>query len=221
MNYFVMREGQQYGPYSLAELQRLVTQGNFQLTDVARSEGFDRWIPLQQIIGNIAVQPPPPPVNYGQVPVYAQGSGAAVQQAQMPAGPVPVGLHWAIVLVLAVVTLGIFDIIWMFVEASYVQKLRTGSKVLVFYLIGVILILFAGFADAGGVKEISGLLQLAGSILILVGHFSMRSALEEYYTSVEPINLQLSGVMTFFFNTVYFQYHLSKIRKWKLTGELT
>src|SRR5438094_631494 len=108
MNYFVTREGQQYGPYSLADLQRYLAQGNIQPTDMARSEGLDQWVPVQQIVGNIAVQQPPPPspVNYGQVPVYSQGfAGAAAQPATGPAaGPIPPGLHWALVLVLSIVT---------------------------------------------------------------------------------------------------------------------
>jgi hypothetical protein len=68
------------------------------------------------------------------------------------------------------------------------------------------------------VKDYAAIFQLAGGILMICGHFSLKNALEEYYNSVEPINLQLSGVMTFFFNVIYFQYHLSKIRQWKMTG---
>ena len=42
-----------------------------------------------------------------------------------------------------------------------------------------------------------------------------------YYNSVEPINLRLSGVMTFFFNILYLQYHMTRIARWKQTGILT
>jgi hypothetical protein len=48
----------------------------------------------------------------------------------------------------------------------------------------------------------------------------MRDALVEYYNTVEPINLRLSGVMTFFFSFLYFQYHFSRIANWKRTGYL-
>ena len=50
---------------------------------------------------------------------------------------------------------------------------------------------------------------------MLVGRFSLRSSLEEYYTSVEPMGLTLSGVMTFFFGDIYFQYHLNEIMRKK------
>jgi len=39
----------------------------------------------------------------------------------------------------------------------------------------------------------------------------MRDALVDYYNTVEPINLRLSGVMTFFFAVFYFQYHFCRI----------
>jgi hypothetical protein len=61
-------------------------------------------------------------------------------------------------------------------------------------------------------------MALAGAIVILVGHYSLKNSLEEYFNSEEPLNLALSGVMVFFFNTIYFQYHLGWIREYKMTG---
>jgi len=54
-----------------------------------------------------------------------------------------------------------------------------------------------------------------------VAIFKARSLLLEYYNTVEPINLRLSGVMTFFFNILYFQYHFTRIAEWKRTGMLS
>jgi hypothetical protein len=221
MNYYVNREGKELGPYSLAELQRNLSQGNIRPTDLARSDGLDQWVPVQQVAGNIEVaQPPAPPVNYGQVPVYAQASGGvAVETAETPAGPIPPGLHWLWVLVLTAATFYIFGMIWMFVEAAYAHKLRTKSIPLIFYGIGIPATFFAGIMTAiPDLRPFAGLAQIIGSVLIIAGHFSIKNALEEYYNSVEPIHLELSGGMTFFFNVVYIQYHLSKIRRWRLTG---
>jgi hypothetical protein len=36
MNYFITRDGQQYGPYTLADLQRYVASGEILLTDLRR-----------------------------------------------------------------------------------------------------------------------------------------------------------------------------------------
>jgi hypothetical protein len=109
----------------------------------------------------------------------------------------------------------------MFVEAVFVNKLQTGSKAILFYAIGVAALFASGvIGRAADAKAMGGLVQLGGFVLIIAGHFSMKSALEDHYTRVERIGLQLSGVMTFFFNVFYFQYHFSAIRRWKETGVL-
>jgi hypothetical protein len=57
------------------------------------------------------------------------------------------------------------------------------------------------------------ILRIVGVVLYLVAIFGMRSSIEEYYSSINPAGLSLSGVMTFFFNAAYFQYHLKEIRE--------
>lgn len=225
MNYYVTRDGQQYGPYSLADLQRYVAQGNIQLTDLARSEALDQWIPVEQIIGNISVpQAPAPPVNYGQVPVYTQDPiSANGQPATAPAFPAPPDLHWGLVLLLGVVTCSFFIIICTFVQAAYAQQLRTRSTPMLFYGIAFPAMFVSGIVSTllPNMGAVGALMQLAGTALMIAGHFSMKNALEEHFNTVEPIGLQLSGPMTFFFNVIYFQYHLSRIRRWRNTGVLS
>lgn len=68
---------------------------------------------------------------------------------------------------------------------------------------------------------LGGLFIIAGAIMLVVGVFSIKHAMEEYYNSREMIGLSLSGVMTFFFGTVYLQYHINRIAKWKKTGVLS
>jgi hypothetical protein len=221
MNYWVKHEGQQFGPYSLADVQRFVADGSILTSDPARSEGLEEWVPVSQVLGNITVQQPaPPPVNYGQVPVYASADAGAT--AALGADPLlPPNLHWAIVLLLGVLTCGLFSTVWMFVEAAFVNKLQTGSKAILFYAIGVAAMFASGIIGrAADEKAVGGVIYLVGIVLLIAGHFSMKSALEDHYTRVERIGLQLSGVMTFFFNVLYFQYHFSEIRRWKETGVL-
>ena len=57
MNYFIKRDEKEYGPYSLADLQKYVASGNILLTDLCRSEGLTDWVPVSQVIGNIPVPP--------------------------------------------------------------------------------------------------------------------------------------------------------------------
>jgi hypothetical protein len=46
---------------------------------------------------------------------------------------------------------------------------------------------------------------------VLVARFSFRASMEEHFNSVDPMGLSLSGVMTFFFGGIYFQYHINDI----------
>jgi hypothetical protein len=71
-----------------------------------------------------------------------------------------------------------------------------------------------------GMAALGSLFIIGGAIIYLVGIFSIKSAMEEYYTTTENIGLQLSGVMTFFFSTIYIQYHINSIARWKKTGVL-
>jgi len=61
---------------------------------------------------------------------------------------------------------------------------------------------------------------LGAVVCQIMAWFSMRNSLVNYYNTVEPIGLRLSGVMTFFFNVYYFQYHFTRIAEWKTTGVL-
>jgi hypothetical protein len=222
MNYHISRDGQQFGPYTLAEVQRYVADGNILLTDFACSEGMDRWVTVREILGNIPVQPSPPtPPNYGQVPVYPQSPfGVAPQPVAGASGPLPPDLHWGLVLLFGILTCTIFWFVWLFIQANFIKKLRPDAQCLLLYGIGVSAVWLPGFAVLSdeSIKGLASLITLAGYVVIIVGSFSMKSSLEDYYNSVEPLNLQLSGVMTFFFNVIYFQYHFNWIRQYKLTG---
>jgi hypothetical protein len=199
MNYFVKRGDKEYGPYSLALLQQYVQQGNISQQDLARSEALTDWVPVSSLLGNVQVSPP---TGFGN----PQMGVLAVDR------PKPPGLHWGIVVVLGIVTLGIFWIIWLFVEAVWIRKVKPESQAL-YFLIG-----YVGCAFAAGVFEKSTfgpgiLLQLVAFVLYLVGIFKMRSDIEDYYDTINPVGISLSGAMTFFFNAAYFQYHLRDMRE--------
>src|SRR6185312_14481945 len=127
MKYFIRRELNEYGPYTLADLQRYVVQGNIVLTDLTRSEGMDEWVPVSQVIGNIPLSAAVPS-GQGTGTVYAGANvyggvsaGYGVAPAMTPlVGNDPPGLHWGWVLALGILTRWLFCIIWGFVQASWV-----------------------------------------------------------------------------------------------------
>ena len=51
MKYFIQRELNEYGPYTLADLQRYVSQGSILLTDLTRSEGMTEWRSEERRVG--------------------------------------------------------------------------------------------------------------------------------------------------------------------------
>ncbi len=223
MNYYISRGGRQYGPYTLSDLQRYFAEGSIVAGDLARREDSQSWVPVTQILGTspAAVQTAPPIQPGTAVPQVTPGA--------VP-GPLPPNLHWAVVLVLTIVTCGLFGIVWAFLQAGWVKKIVPRSNALLMYALYVAFLLLGtaiSFAGAVGGPEavrammVSWLFTMASVVCFLIGAFNIRSCLLEHYNSVEPIGLRLSAVMTFFFNTLYFQYHMSRIYQWKTTGVLT
>ena len=227
MNYFIKRELNEYGPYSLADLQKYVASGNILLTDLCRSEGLTDWVPVSQVIGNIPVpaaapQPAPGTVYGGSARAYGAPAGyAAPVVSQYPPPP---SLHWGILVLLGVLTCGLFGWVWAFVQAAWVKKVDPESKALLYYgiSVGLLVLMFgAGFAEgmAGRPGAANGgiflICRIAGGIMWLVAAFNMRSSIEDHYYSKEPIGLSLNGVMTFFFSIYYFQYHFTRINEMK------
>jgi hypothetical protein len=241
MKYYIQRQLNEYGPYTLADLQRYVAQGSIQPTDLTRSEGMTEWTPVSQVIGNIPI-----PVAAGAAAGgYAGGAGGTVyggsgtvydgstagfgvQSMPMEGNPiVPPDLHWALVLLIGIFTCGLFFSAWMIVEAVFVRKIKPESKGLMFVIIAVAGSYLGGFANGfysalnhTNPQPLGHFITIFFAVIFLVSAFQMRSDLEEYYNTSEPINLQLSGVMTFFFAIFYFQHHFSRISQWKKTGML-
>ena len=211
MEYFVKRGDQRFGPYSLSDLQRYVQSGNLAVEDVAQSEGMTDWVPLSQVLGNIPVT------------VILTGGTTAAAAAQPQLVPLPPNLHWSIVLILGILTRQLFNLIWALVQGNWARKLSGDNKPLVLvamYPAGMVagILTMILYRDAAA---LGGLFIIGGAIVYLFGVFSIKAAMEEYYTSTENIGLSMSGVMTFFFSTVYIQYHINSIARWKKTGVLS
>jgi GYF domain 2 len=241
MKYYIQRQNNEYGPYTLADLQRYVAQGNILLTDLTRSEGMTEWVPVSQVIGNIPIPVTAPAMqnpamNYGGAPAYATATvpaygapayGTPAMPGQVVAGPVPVDFHWGAVLAISPFTCFLFWWAWFIVEAAFVRKINSESRALLFVILAFIsffvgrIIMAVEMATHFGQSSYYGApFFLIGILLYVVAEFQMKSDLEDYYTTVEPINLQLNPFMTFFFSIFYFQHHLSRIAKWKKTGYL-
>ncbi|MCL2659142.1 MAG: DUF4339 domain-containing protein [Acidobacteriaceae bacterium] len=219
MNYRIKRDEQEYGPYSLTELQSYVKSGHIAATDIAQSEGMSDWVPVQQILGDL---PMPAMVWAG-----GNGTGMVLETGQQLV-PLPPNLHWGWVLALNALTRGLFSVIWVFVQANWTRKLSGKNTSIVLAAMYPAGLLSGGIAFAVGedqtlpaVQIIGGVLLVAGVVCNIMAAFRIGNAMETYYNSVENIGLRLSGGMIFFFQSIYLQFHINRITRWKRTGELS
>jgi hypothetical protein len=228
MNYRIKRGDQEFGPYSLADLQRYVQSGHVLTGDLAQSEGMSEWIPVSQILGDVPIPLSPQPGVYAGLD---PNSGFAPQIV-----PLPPNLPWQVLLIgyLSFIPNPIFKLIslfngvWVFVQANWARKLNGKNTALVLMcmypaglICGIIAIGVGGVTSNPAFVGLGGLMILAGLICLIIGNFKIRDAMEEYYNTVENIGLSMSGVMVFFFNVIYIQYHINRIARWKNTGVLS
>ena len=57
MSFFIYKNNQQYGPYSIEQLKAWVSTGQVETTDLACYEGATTWAPLSTLIVTTQVQP--------------------------------------------------------------------------------------------------------------------------------------------------------------------
>jgi hypothetical protein len=217
MLYHVTRNGQNYGPYTLEDLQRYVASGNVLSTDLAKSDEMAEWVPVAQLLGGSVApsQAMAPPFAGGAAPIYPPG---------VVPYPDPPNLHWALVLLIGVFTCGLFSIVWSFVQAAWMRKVNPRSNAIFFYVAYVVISFGGTFTrmflmfTSGFHHQYLGLaipIWVITIVLVELAFFDMRRSMEQHFNGPEPIGLSLSGVMTFFFGMLYFQYHFTRINELK------
>jgi hypothetical protein len=187
--YLLARNGQQHGPYTLDQLRQMAAQGQTQADDVVWTAGMSTWIPLADVVRYAPPTSPPP-----------------LETVVLGDTPRPPSMHWALLLVLTLVTLGFFGIFWMFVQAWWVRKFDPTPKALYVLAVGLpvsfMIGMIAGVAESDAIEFLSNLVSW---VTVLVAYFDMRAAIEVKF------RMNLSGIMTFFFGLFYLQYHMRKI----------
>lgn len=126
------------------------------------------------------------------------------QTAEANQVPVP-KLHWVLLLLLSIVTLGLFLPIWGFRQGFWARQAEPGNNALIYYSIYVVaIVLEVGLAVSAELEAVSALFRIVGGICFLLGSFSVKSAIESH------LNKHLNGVLTFFFGPIYNQYKLNE-----------
>jgi hypothetical protein len=202
VDYFIDRDGQKFGPYTLSDLQRYVASGEVLLSDIASSEGMTDPVPVAQIIGTIAAPP-----------AFSHNGPVSVASIY----PDPPNLHWGLVLLFGTITCGLFSVVWDIVQAAWLRRVEPQSKSLYLYCgaAGALVLLFTSSflsaIDHTPADAFTSILKLVYYVILLVARFNFRSSMEDHFNGPEPMGLNLSGVMTFFFGDIYFQYHINDI----------
>jgi magnesium-transporting ATPase (P-type) len=190
----VARAGKTLGIYPEDAMRAYLAQGRVAPDDFVWTAGMPQWRSAREVFGDTAN----PPANV----------------------PLPPKLAWGWVLLLSIVTAGLFYVIWSFVQAVWVRRIDRESdalKQLIAYL--VLTVIGEALTDAAGnnmwLVIVGVLISLIGMTVMAVAFFSMRRSLLAYYNNVEPIGLKLSWWMTLIFNLLYLQYHLTRIARRK------
>ncbi len=225
MHYQIARNGQMYGPYTMEDLQRYVASGHVLPTDLARGDEMSEWVPVSQLLGMQGAAPTsqpgfaPGPTPYQQP--FTPGSAVPF--------PDPPNIHWAVVLLLDLVTCSLFQLVWNIILAAWFRRISPSSKAFVLYIASAVLIFVqAGVGQAAGITSgrhgfhtygyslhrgfgLYGLVSLVCWVVRLIARFTFRSELEQHFNTVEPMGLRINPVLTFFFGGIYFQSLMNRI----------
>ena len=126
----------------------------------------------------------------------------AIRTVKQPA------LRWQFVLILSILTLGIFEDVWLLWQSRWAKKVDPRSRATPFMVAGLLLFLVGGvLTEMSDLKSVSGWVEIGGLVLSQVGNFSVKGTIEKHY------NVSLSGMMTIFFTSIYLQYHFDRIAK--------
>lgn len=168
---------------------------------------------------------------------YDNGEPASAQPISQPRStlrPLPVEekevfglpkIHLCMVVLLNMVTLGIYSVVWFMRRRDAVNKLNSEQKISEGVLIAIACFMAAGlmfgvfsaiFAESAG-KLFDALGNLAGlisGIASLVMAFKYRRILREHFREIRPdIKLEgfASGLWTFLFGVMYLQHKINQL----------
>jgi len=135
-------------------------------------------------------------------------------------------MHWAIVLVLTVLTFSLFGFFWAFRQALFVKKIdptNPKSRIAVLEVAGSLaLALFSGFIGAfsamtaargGNVTDLSTVLNILHTfqwVFFVVASTLVRNALVARY------GIKMNLLLTWVFSIFYVQHHMTQIAKLQL-----
>jgi GYF domain 2 len=245
---WVGQNGEKLGPYTGAEIRQWLAEGRFSADALAWRTGMASWEPVLSVLHGEA-PPPPPPGERPAAPqpqqrYYAKDNGppdiappGAFSAGQPSAArsntklSTPPTLHWGLVFLYSVLTLGVFGMVWPFVQAYWIRSVDRSSKAMLllgigtaFYIASVALQsagLFTSRTDVYGGGHIAELVMamiLVYCILLVVACFSMAGSIRRTMQPYGP-SVRFGAITLVFLNAYAIQGHLTWIGRWNQTGQ--
>ena len=130
----------------------------------------------------------------------------------VPNSPRPPAFHWTLVLLLEIVTLGLFGCVWAIVQAVWAKNFDRSSKALSLYIVATVLTVLGFILDfLNATITVQAVVQIGAALIATFGAFSVKNSLGRYTTSITGSPTYLSGLMTIIFGEVYLQYHMNRV----------
>ena len=219
MDYQVSRDGTMFGPYTEEELREYSISGNIVGTDLVRSAGTEKWVPLRKVLKKLDEE-------QKQREAKEKKSKVLRMEGLRADIPAPPDIPWWFAAILEVFTVFTFFFAWDIVESFWMYRVQRDSKALWYYLAsGAMFALNASalysmvshniFRTAASTPSSAGWLSAMGFVIRIFARLSMRKSLLQHYNQTEPINLKLSTFWTLLFGGLYFQYHFNRINEGK------
>lgn len=181
-----------------------------------------------------AAPPAPPAIDWAK----AVDAGARGDDARRASFPRPPSLHWGLVFLFGVLTLGLFSVVWYFVQTTWVKKIDPRSRATLYmglsvacyalyvamYLVASVGMALSGHGSTGAVGI--GLVLMIGSLLPMLAYvvlyycayYSMSGSLQRVLPAEYGVRPEIGGVTLFFFSVFYLQGQLSWLARWKDSG---
>lgn len=114
---------------------------------------------------------------------------------------------------LSIVTLGIFNIMWLFKNNNIIEDVL-GEKILdnrVIIVLATIIGWSSALSSEPDLAVITGLLSIASGIFYIVWAFKAKKALQKMMLNDHKIDYTMNSFYTFFFNVYYINFCINEL----------
>ena len=112
-------------------------------------------------------------------------------------------------------------LVWSFLQAGWLSRVDQRSTTVYWYLADLVLwYLRRSVAAQEQFPAVGVVLALAIAVIAIVSLFHFRRDMERYFKDTDDFDLNLSGGMIWFFNTLYFQDQFRRVADLRRSGSL-